>query len=144
MKKQKKEILSPIRRTEAKQYVMNRLRNEPSGSTCYVEMRVDDILSLIERSGIKNAVEGLIRVYLGKYDDGRDTVILVAAQSAAIGSVEMPLSKPNIGENFGTLCPPYNIESDKCSLATEIISEMLQLPKPDCEEPTKKSAKKKK
>ncbi|MFN8711226.1 MAG: hypothetical protein ACK5Z2_00135 [Bacteroidota bacterium] len=142
MKKQKKEILSPIRRTEAKQYVMNRLRNEPSGSTCYVEMRVADIISLIENSGIENAVEGRIRVYLGKYNDGRDTVILVASQSAFIGSIEMPVDDVIIGENFGTLCPPYNIENDPGSLASEIISELVNIPRPLVTK--KKDSKKKK
>lgn len=142
MKKQKKEKFAPIHRDDVKIYASRWLKKNPLGGTCYVELSVADINSLIQRNNLSES-NGFVRIYFGVNNDGRETCVLVAAKSAKNGTIEESSSKVNFGENFGTLCPPYNIQSDPNSLASEIISELLNIPRPPAAKKTVTKQKKK-
>lgn len=120
----KKEKFAPIDRARAKRYVKTWLEDKPTGTTCYVELPVADIQSLISRNNLTED-NGAIRIYFGINDENRQTIILVAALSSFVGTTEHYNDPNTFGENFGTLCPPYNLATDPTSLASEAISELL-------------------
>jgi hypothetical protein len=139
----KKEKFAPIDRDRAKRYVKTWLEDKPTGTTCYVELPVADIQSLISRNNLQED-NGAIRIYFGINDENRQTVILVAALTSFVGTTEHYSDPATFGENFGTLCPPYNLATDPTSLASEAISELLMQTNNTKSTSPKKSAKKKK
>ena len=137
MKKQKKkpnemELVIPF--DKCKRYITRWLDGKPEETTtAYVELPVKAVKDLLKRNSRLLNKPDFIRIYIGINDDERLTAILVAANTENNQSVEIADSNATYGENFGTLCPPYNAEGDPNSLASIIHSEI---------HPHKKSTKK--
>lgn len=137
-----KKFFTEIPRIDVKRYAIRWLKNNPLGTTCYVELTVAEVNSLISRNSLSDRDH--IRIYFGINDLGRETCVLVAATTAISGTIEENQIESSFGENFGTLCPPYNLQTDPRSLASEIISELLGIPRPVAAKKTVTKQKKKK
>ncbi|MCA6363503.1 MAG: hypothetical protein IM638_10730 [Bacteroidetes bacterium] len=149
MKRKTKTKFAPIPWCTAKRYVKKWLQANPIGTTCYVELPYSDITNLIERNDLSNDSNAAIRIYLGINDEGKHTTVLIAARTAKNGTEEVGNDVTQYGENFGTLCPPYNFQSDAQSLASVAMNELINPDiniDPRCEEETitKKKVSKKK